>query len=187
MFFGYKTPLKKEKYFINLGCSHAAAFEMPVEESYPYLLAKKFDIGYYDYAYPRTSIDYAKYVLNTNPFKDYEFILWQLTYPWRKHNWEAQNRDDARLDNVKDITLNDSFNLYANLLHTFKNDNVYFFFINQPYVDKYISKLCKINPKTYYKNINFLDYGSDKFHGGKETQIFISNTMYEFINYDKTN
>jgi len=187
MFFGYRTPLQNEKYFINLGCSHAAAYEMPIEESYPYLLAKKFKIGYYDYSYPRTSIEYSEYAFRNNEFNDYEFVVWQVTYPWRKHNWEAQNRNDARAGNIRDFSLKESFNLYAHLLNTYKNHNIYFLFIDLPFIDRYIIELCKINPKTYPKNINFLDYGTDVYHGGKKTQKYISNLLFEFINDDKTN
>lgn len=187
MFFGYKTQIHKNKYFINLGCSHAASFEMPIKDSYPYLLANKLGLGYRDYAYSRTSLEYSEYALSTSNYDNAEFVLWQLTYPWRKHNWDALNRQDARLDNYENISLPQSFKIYADLLQKYNTKDIYFFFVDQTYVNKYIKKLCSLNKKLYPQNIDFIDFGTDNFHGGPQSQLMIANKLYEFIKYDKTN
>ena len=197
MFFGYKMQINKKKYFINLGCSHAASYQMPVEQSYPFLLANMLDLGYKDYAYSRTSLEYSEYALNSSHYSESEFVLWQLTYPWRKHNWNAVNRQDARIDfkvtntmneYYEDISLKGSFKIYANLLQKYKSDNIFFFFIDQSYLIPCINDLCKLNNKLYPKNINFIDKGYDSIHGGPKTQQLIADSLFEFIkNYDKKN
>lgn len=187
MFFGYKTQIHSKKFFINLGCSHAASFEMPVRQSYPYLLAKKLDLGYKDYAYSRTSLDYSEYALKSSDYTHSDFVLWQLTYPWRKHNWKATNRHDARLDNYEYESIGDTVRKYADLLHKYKDLNVYFLFINQPYLHGYMRNFCKINPKLYPTVFEFIDHGSDEHHGGPETQKMIADKLYEFIENDKKN
>ena len=185
MFLGSRTPIKKEKYFINLGCSHAASYEMPIEDSYPYLLANKLDIGYLDFSYSRTSIEYAEYALNTVDFHKAEFVLWQLTYPWRKHDFTATNREDARLDNYENITLQESFLRFARIVNKYKDENIYFIFIHQEYVEKYIKQLVSISNKVYPHNINFIDKGCDSNHGGVESQKLIARLLFDFIkNHD---
>ena len=184
MFLGSRTPIKKEKYFINLGCSHAASYEMPIEDSYPYLLANKLDIGYLDFSYSRTSVEYAEYALNTVDFHKAEFVLWQLTYPWRKHNFEAKDIQAARVDISKDITLNESFKKFADVITRYNNLKVYFLFINQSYVIRYLKQLVSYNDKVFPENIEFLDYGYDHKHGGVKTQKFISDKLFDFIKRD---
>lgn len=184
MFFGYKTQIHKKNFFINLGCSHAASYEMPLEESYPYILANKLNLGYLDFAHSRTSLEYSEYALNSFDYLKAEFVLWQFTYPWRKHNWEATNRNDARIDNYFDISLEETLKIYASILNKYKDKNIYFFFVHQSYLNKYIKNLCKINDKLYPQNIEFIDSGCDEFHGGPKSQIMIANKLYEFINHD---
>lgn len=188
MFFGYETRIHKNKFFINLGCSHAASYKMPITESYPYLLAKKFDLGYLDFAYSRTSLEYSEYALNSFDYSTSEFVIWQFTYPWRKHNWNATNRHDARINNKFEMSFKETFSIYAEILYKYKSKNIYYFFINQPYMSKYIKQLYSINNKLYPKNIDFIDAGVDEFHGGPKSQIMIADTLYEFIDsYDKKN
>lgn len=188
MFFGYKTQIHKNKYFINLGCSHAASYEMPINQSYPHLLANKLDLGYLDFSYSRTSLEYSEYALNSFDYSKSEFVLWQFTYPWRKHNWKATNRNDARIDNIVDMPLKQTFSIYGKILQKYKDKNIFFFFVDQPYVNKYIKELCSFNDKLYPSNINFIDAGVDKYHGGPKSQLMIADKLYEFINnYDKTN
>lgn len=187
MFLGYRKPIDKDKYFINLGCSHAAAWRMPIEESYPYLLAKKFNLGYLDFAWNRTSLEYSEYCLNYTDYNKAEFVLWQLTYPWRVHDFTADNKTDARLDNIKDITLKDSFSMFADILYKYRKNNVFFLFVHQEYAVAYMNQLISINSKLYPTNFKLIDKGFDDVHGGKETQKMIANEMYEFINqYDTT-
>jgi len=188
MFFGSKTPIKKDKYFINLGDSHAASYNLPIESSYPYLIAKKLDLGYVDFAYSRTSIEYSDYALNTVDFTKAEFVLWQLAYPWRKHNWNTQDIQKAREDNIKSLTLKESFKIFAKVISKYKDSNVFFIFINQEYTTRYLKQLVKLNDKVFSENIEFIDFGFDEKHGGVNSQKLIANKMCEFlIKYDKKN
>jgi hypothetical protein len=181
MFLGSRTPIKKEKYFINLGCSHAASYHLPIEDSYPYLLANKLDLGYLDFSYSRTSIEYAEYALNTVDYQKAEFILWQLTYPWRKHDFEANDIQSARITVEKELTLKESFNRFADVIVRYNKLKVYFLFINQSFVNRFLKELVSYNPRVFPENIEFLDYGFDEWHGGIETQKFISDKLFDFI------
>lgn len=187
MFLGSRTPIKKEKYFINLGCSLASSYEMPLETSYPYLLADKLSLGYLDFSYPRTSIEYAEYALNTVDYQSAEFVLWQLTYPWRKHNFEAKDIQSARITVEKELTLKESFNKFADVIVRYNKLKVYFLFINQSFVNRFLKELVLYNPRVFPKNIKLLDFGFDNQHGGVETQKYVANEMYEFISNDKKN
>ena len=184
MFLGSRSPIKKEKYFINLGCSHASSYEMPFEISYPYLLADKLNLGYLDFSYPRTSIEYSEYALNTVDYQKAEFILWQLTYPWRKHDFNAKDARSARIRVEKNFTLKQSFDKFADVINRYNNLKVYFLFINQNYVNSFLKELVFINRKVFPEHIEFLDYGFDESHGGIKTQKFISNKLFDFIKTD---
>lgn len=181
-----RTPIKKEKHFLNLGCSHANSYDLPIETSYPYLLAEKLNLGYLDLSHARTSLEYSDFCLNTVDYSKCAFVLWQLTYPWRKHDFTATNRQDARLDNYKDMTLHESFSRFANIINKYKDENIYFVFMHQPYVKKYLKQLVSMNSKVFPYNIDFIDEGSNKEnlgkdHGGLESQKLIANLLFDFI------
>jgi len=176
-----RTPINKDKYFLNLGCSHANSYRLSIELSYPYLLAKKLNLGYLDLSHSRTSLEYSDFCLNTVDYKKCEFVLWQLTYPWRKHDFLATNREDARLDNYEKMTLQDSFSRFASIIHKYKDENIYFVFMHQEYVEKYLKQLVSINNKVYPHNISFIDAGCDSDHGGVESQKLIARLLFDFI------
>ena len=182
---GSRKPIISADNLLNIGCSHANAYELDVSEGYAFKLATKLGVGLLDYSYPRVSLEYCEYVFN---FLDKpKYTLWQLTYPWRKHNWNTDDRHEARINIDVDVSLEDSFKLFASILKEYKNTDTYFLFIDQEYVSRYMKDLRRINNRLYPQNFSLLDTTDDEKHGGVQTQTHISDKLYEFITNDQTN
>lgn len=179
---GKRVPIVHEKSFANLGASHAAAHGIEIQKSYPYLLAQKFNIGYEDFSYTFTAVEYSQKVLENLDLSSYEFVIWQFSDPWRKHNFDhVGNPHDAR-GYESSNSWKQAFLKYATVLKKYKDQKVFFYFINTDYIDYFFDDLLKINSNLHPENFKLLDYCyGDNVHGGHLTQQYIANSLFTFI------
>lgn len=179
---GKRTPIVSEKYFANLGASHAAAHGIEITNSYPYLLAQKFNLGYVDYSYTFTAVEYSEKVLDSLNLLDYEFVIWQFSDPWRKHNFDYEGNPHEARGYEQSNSWKQAFLKYANVLKKYKDKNVFFYFIDTDYIDYFFQDLLKLNNNLYPENFKLLDYCyNDDAHGGPLTQQHIANSLFDFI------
>ena len=163
-----------EDYFLFVGCSLTVGSSVAVEHTYPYLVAKKYNVSYYNLAVEGAGIDLVCYNLGTwlenNPAPKRIFVQWPEEY----RTFRIKGNDvipiglwsDETLRQIKELHLDvENFN---NIIHT-----DYF---------KHFGDMLKLTTRslreiTEINDFEIKDYGRDLKHPGIESHKALAEQL----------
>lgn len=180
--------LDLNNYILVAGCSHTAGIGMAIEDCYPNLIAKRFNLDYYNLGMSATGIDVLVhnlvvwFTLFKNNLPKFVIIQW----PDETRILTGNNPNLLRTMGVWQN--NSKFNDFVNLGYDIKyfscRNILYLTLIKKIITVPFINlSMGKPNGMENEEFVNFVitDFARDLSHGGFETQKKITNDIYNSL------